>query len=288
MKTQLYIFTVLFSLFLTLDSHASPECGEETAGRNRLSYCIYRSPEANARNVVYYLHGHGGHEAIWGEREDFRMIEKLWANSGKSVPTIIALSFGKHWFLSDEDGWWAKSYFASFTEEAMPLVEAKLGWTVSDRSVFGESMGGFNATQLYLKTQGLFSRAAIVCPAILSLSPQASKKEIEAFINRHQPYGSRKLIEKWQGKMVDSFSKLEVWQRHDPMRLALTMGPSSMPAYIMSEVQDPFAFFEGTNNFVQSLLAQKAPVIWEPISAPTHCTQTPDSIERLASFLVGQ
>ena len=285
-------FRVLSSLILAIllapQAFGAVDCQTGSAGRNSYEACIYTSEGSTSRDVIYYLHGNGGHAGIWGEREDFRKIEQIWKTLGKPAPTVIGISFGKTWFMSDVGGWWAKSYLESFTSEAMPQVEARLGHAVASRIVFGESMGGFNTSQLYLKAAQLFVRAAIVCPAIPGISPQAGYDEVEAYIARHQPYVNRKLVEKWQGKMGDAFPSEEVWSRHDPLSLARAKGPDSIPVYLMSEVQDPFAFFEGASAFREVLKERRVPHYWERIPNATHCTQTPESLERLAKFLVGE
>ena len=278
---------VLIILSFASQAFGSADCGQGSAGRNSYDYCIYNSEGSTSRDVLYYLHGNGGHAGIWGEREDFRKIEQIWKALGKQAPTVIGISFGKTWFMTEDGGWWAKSYLESFRDEAMPQMEARLGRPVASRIVFGESMGGFNTTQLYLKASGLFVRAAIVCPALPGISPQAGYDEVEDYIERHQPYVNRKLVEKWQGKMADAFPSAEVWSRHDPLVLARGKGPDTIPLYLMSEVQDPFAFYEGASAFREVLRERQAPHYWERIPTATHCTQTPESLDRLARFLVG-
>src|SRR5437016_162673 len=108
--------TLLLALFLALPSSASdlltlekaqtrlssvataaPRLLHECGGMGKpvaFKYCIDRTEGSKSTAVLYYLHGLGGNQKSWTEKDNFpSVMRKLWAAQGKDVPAVVTVSF---------------------------------------------------------------------------------------------------------------------------------------------------------------------------------------------------
>jgi pimeloyl-ACP methyl ester carboxylesterase len=262
-------------------------CNSGKVDWNNYAFCIWRHQGSKSTDVVYYFHGNGGDETSWDSPEH-RALYSEWTALGIDSPVVISVSFGNTWFLSEQTGFFSRSYYDSFIDGVISTVEAQLGHPVTTRTLMGESMGGFNAARLYLRAPQLFQRAAVLCPAILTLGPHSSKSDVNAYLARHQPYVRRDLVELWLKKMVKEYPTHDVWLAHDPVAFASITNPKWIPLYLLVDDHDAFGFNEGAFFFRQALITRGAPLESIVIKNGAHCEQSADSIQRLAKFLTAK
>ncbi len=267
------------------DIQLSRTCNNGKVDWNNYGFCIWRHQGSKSTDVVYYFHGNGGDETSW-DTPEHRALYSEWTALGIDAPIVISVSFGTTWFLSEQTGFLSRSYYDSFVDGVVSTVEAQLGHPVTTRTLMGESMGGFNAARLYLRAPQLFQRAAVLCPAILTLGPHSSKPDVSAYLSRHQPYVRRDLVELWLKKMVKEYPTHDVWLAHDPVAFASITNSKWIPLYLLIDDHDAFGFNEGAFFFRQALITRGAPLESVVIKNGAHCEQSADSIQRLAKFLV--
>ncbi|WP_374030278.1 alpha/beta hydrolase-fold protein [Bdellovibrio bacteriovorus] len=190
-------------------------CDSEELQGVRFKYC-YRDPDsANNNDIVYFFHGLNGSEKTWHRQFlGTRTIQDWWELRGYR-PRIVSVSFGPQWLLVNN-----KRYplLPAFTRVIMPYMEKKVGGLKGgQRHIIGQSMGGFNAAEISLKNPGMFSKVALLCPALATISPFASDREIDAYIQRTGAL--RCQVEKMQRISQSVFVDKKDWDDHDPLKL---------------------------------------------------------------------
>lgn len=275
--TSTLILIVNISTAHTASSHT---CGKDIAGGVEYRWCIDR-PLVGNNDVLYYLHGGGGNETSWTTATDNLEIQKEWDFSHSKSPTVITVSFGASWLLTEVAKPDNPALFPIFTDDIMSHLESKLGTPVGKRLLKGESMGGFNASQLWLKKPNSFSRVALVCPGISTIGPYSSKMAIAEFLDRNKPYIDlarvNELLEwtKWE------FPTVQSWVDHDPLALIQNGAKRSAELYVSCGEQDEYGFFEGAGKFSDLASVTGANVKWDPM-AGGHCVSNAKAI---ADFL---
>lgn len=250
---------------------ASQVCGSGVVDSNRYNWCAYG---AASTRVLYYLHGNGESERSWGTAHH-QALERAW---GSQAPAVIAISLGPTWFMT-------RVLADSITRKVIPEIEGRLSLQPKTRLLFGESMGGFNALQLYYFAPNSFSSVAVGCPALLNFTPQASSAEVEAYIHRHSPYVVPALVRKWRDKLLRVFPNARSWAAHDPLQLATGQNQKSVPLFVHAQGADAFGFHEGTEVLVQNLTAARAPVEYHFTAGAPHCQAGHAVQTALAKFL---
>ncbi len=166
--------------------------------------------------------------------------------------------------------------------DLIPFIEKeKLGGIPRKRLLIGESMGGFNATELVLKHPELWQRAAIACPAIVNASPYAGADEIDRYIQRTgaDPQYVHDAIQLSQSVFPDEAS----WETAAPLLLAKTaLGEDTPPLHVSCGDKDQYGFFEGAKAFADQAQENGVDVVWQSVSGG-HCTADPVA---LADFLI--
>lgn len=270
---------LLFSfLSLCIGIFSAEVSARQVCGANRSGFFSEYKWCANlgsAKTVLYYMHGNGGNEQSWAS-PDHQVLENAW---GKDAPTIVTVSFGPTWFLTD-------SLQSTFIQKVIPTIESELRLRPSERVLMGESMGGFNALQVYLKSPQMFSRFVVGCPAVLNFSPYASNTEVDSFVARHTPYVVPKLVYKWRDKLRSTFSSERDWAQHDPLRLAGLVTSAQPDLFMFDDGQDSFGFQEAST-LIQARLKQRgAAVEYHHVPAGGHCQIDPQAQAAMAKFLV--
>lgn len=150
------------------------------------SYCITKTVGSTNQEVLYFFHGGGGSENQWNQMSPAIYAE--WTAMGAQPPVVITISFGEYWLLVDPNGAENSGLLPVFAQAVIPQMEnLALGAPAAKRSLMGLSMGGFNGTQVLAKLPPeTFSRVALVCPALVDLSPFASQQEILEYSVAHK------------------------------------------------------------------------------------------------------
>ncbi len=283
MKTVCCLFasTMMF-LFLGLPAQAMRHvCGTDSVEMLEYDWCIDYDERGRNPDVLYYLHGVGRTPSDWQSNSENIAIQKEWQKRQVAPPTVISVSFGRAWLFSDLAGFFRPAYYPSFVNVIMRTMEAKIGGVRGRRLLKGESMGGFNASQLYLKSGQYFDRVALVCPAIPTIGPFASSEESDAFVARNLGFVDWKLIFGFKFWTFQAFPSQEIWAMHNPLVLAKRLNRHSPPLYVSAGLRDEFGFFEGAAKLVKIARARGVKVTWVPLPVG-HCANDPKT---LAEFL---
>jgi pimeloyl-ACP methyl ester carboxylesterase len=279
------LFLVLFMAFLSLGAQAASPgdhvCGSETIQSVPFNWCIdYGDPSLNS-DFVYYMHSLGGSEENWAAEPQGNLVRDEWKRLGVASPTVISVSFGAAWLLTEVAQPSRPALYGIFVHDIMPLMESKLPAQRGRRLLVGISMGGFNSAQLLTKNGELFDRVAMVCPAIAVVSPHADQAEIDAFVERHKDYINPDLVKgmlKWGRR---EFLTEQDWLDHSPVLLASRLTPKSPVLQISCGDRDEFGFNEGAQAFAQKAMAMGVNTTWELIPGG-HCVM--DTVQ-IARFL---
>lgn len=279
----------LFLLPLLLQSapNARAEERRETCGGSFWSgyrWCVSAPKTPISGAVLYYFHGHGGHPEGWPASGN-EGLQALFDAAGGG-PTVISVSFGKHWFLSEEPGTFSNPKLTTFLEKIVPEAEAALPAPPTSRALLGQSMGGFNAIQGAAKTGDLFRKVAIMCPAQPPLTPFASAAEVEAFVEAGRAYLRPDLPGRWTNYFREDFPTPAVWEKHDPLVLAAKIAASGKPIFLQSDDKDIFGFYPNAVKFRDALKAAGAKLEWHSTPGGWHCVLTKESTQALADFLL--
>lgn len=275
----------LFTLFLALSSLSFGQiienCKSETTPI-RFSYCIYKDSESKNADVLYYMHGKGLSERAWRDPMHYStLIQEEWKAMGYQLPTVVSISFGQVWLMMEKNQSNWSGLFEAVNNLIIPAIETKLGFA-GRRLLIGESMGGFNASQLLLKSKLAFDRVALLCPAIVSISPYSNKEEIESYIARN--HADPELVSMMQTVSRMFLSGPEDWEKTSPLVLAeKNLSPSSPEVYVSCGSIDEFGFFEGAKKFYETAVKNGTKAEWRPLYG-RHCSVDAKSI---ATFLSG-
>lgn len=287
-------FLFLFALIsLSPFANASPNCQEmETPFPNQKGgLCIY--PGSPNGDLLYYLHGRGGHAGLWEEAGFWpEQIRAYWQAHGMPAPTVVAVSLGEEWLLGPKTtapaGFGALEFF---TGRVMPAIESQIGGVKRRRILLGDSMGGFNSLQLGLKTD-LFAKVAALCaPMGADLSPFDSDEAIHEYLRKSSVFRSGKYsLDKLKAifaGMVKSvryfWSSKEEFEGSDPVPLARRLkAPLSTKFYLAVGYFDRFTAYEGNEALAAALKASGTSVDWRP-QWGDHCAV---DIPSLSEFLV--
>lgn len=277
---------LLLLALATQQAFAAPatptRCASGTAGGQAYRWCSFTPKSPRPRTVAYYLHGNGGSEKDSPLPGIAELEAKVKAKGG-ALPTIITISFGPTWFLGTHGGVYSPGLLPALTE-AGRQVEGALGIPANpERWVLGESMGGFNALQLYFHRPKDFTRVVAYCPAVLPFSPFAPQGTVDAFLARHAPYVVAKLVNKWRDKLASAYPSQKIWEAHDPLLLA-AKAPAT-PLFMGAQGRDAFAFHEASQKLEQTLRSAGAKITWQFLPAAAHCEYSAGALDSLANFL---
>lgn len=184
--TQVHFLIVSMLLVVAPFARAelTEDCGEKSTPAISYKYCITKFTKSSSDEVLVLLHGGGGDEHEW--KDYYLPISQAWDAEGTDAPIIITVSFGDLWLLVEANSAPQSGRLNLFRDQILPELELKaLGHTPKRRLLAGASMGGFNAVQVLSHfPPGSFARAAILCPAVIDISPWASENEREAFVRK--------------------------------------------------------------------------------------------------------
>lgn len=278
------VLGILFTFFfaapaLATDSPASDpvECHEQKFPV-KWAFCIYAGEDSGER-VVYFFHGLGHSEKTWGEKRGVgALLRDQWQLDGKKRPTVITVSFGPQWFIASRNGSKYGGLLEAFPVLVIPTVEAKLAKAPEERVLIGESMGGFNATQVAFKLPKLFARISMLCPPITEIGPFADEATITKFIE--ETGATRELVEGAAKLSQAFFPTQEAWDAAAPLNLvAKADAKTTPPLQVTCGNRDEYGFYPGSRKFALIARERGLDVQWRSLLAG-HCAMDAKSTAR--------
>jgi pimeloyl-ACP methyl ester carboxylesterase len=282
LKPRIFLFVVSCLIgsttFAQVNVAAIQECAEQTFDDQKFDYCVYPTVDPKNHDLLIHFHGLAGSALSWQNEErnadTRREIEAL----GKSVPTVVSISFGDLWLLTDIKDHGDK--YNLFKNKILPFLEGKAGFKKDGRLLLmGESMGGFNALQLYLKDPQIFSRYMILCPALSQLNPWSSDEDVANFIDRTGASSFR--VEFYMQVAKYNFSNMDEWNTNNPLYLAKNHTSGLPPIYLSGDEHDQYGFYEGDKILYDLLTTRATEHKWNTIDG-RHCQIDPKGV---AQFL---
>jgi pimeloyl-ACP methyl ester carboxylesterase len=244
-------------------------------------YCYRNLDTTNNQDIIYFFHGLDGDEQTWFKQYLGTLIIQKWWKHWGYRPRIVTVSFGPEWLLVNNQRF---PLLPLFTNKIMPYLESKMGGLGKGRRhLIGQSMGGFNAAEVSLKSPGLFSRVALLCPAISTIGPFSSDREIDNYITRTG--ATRDLVESMLKISRAVFLNQEDWLNHDPLVLIKKYHARNKSRfYITIGQHDEYGFQEGAKMFYFLAKMQAFFTNWLPVPGG-HCNF---SRKGTAQFIIGE
>jgi enterochelin esterase-like enzyme len=255
------------------------DCAKEE-GTSPWSYCITKVPGSLSKEVIYHFHGRNGDATWWNDKSYHTgKVHQEWLKTGKEVPTVISISFGKLWMLTRTKK--ETDLIDFFVNKVMPKVESKLSFQPRSRKLIGISMGAVNSIFASLHHPKLFTGAAILC------SPLPNVSHHDNFSTLYDYFKSTSISIKRTGfKYYFSwkfFKTKEVWSLNNPVTILKNKKFDFLPEfYITCGKKDDWDCMDGSEAFAKSLKDNGHKVDWRPREGG-HCDIDYPS---LASFLV--
>ena len=279
MKIQLLLLLLCLPTFAHAEAQFEHTCFDLNITTGR--YCIDKQVNSKSHDLIYTMHPKGSNAEYWQNGKLGNGIKSIWLQKKHDAPTVVTISFGKIWLLTNKNSRDISGLLDTFVNFVMPEVERKIGIKNPNRILLAESMGGFSAAELIMAHPELFSRAAMICPALSTVSPYESIFTYYSFY-KNTPVTIKKLFEIFFISRK-YFSSLEEWKVGSPLSLAdKKLGPSTPPLYISVGDQDEYGFYDGANAFALIAKNKKvSAVVWHPLKGG-HCVYDLPSI---ANFL---
>jgi pimeloyl-ACP methyl ester carboxylesterase len=262
-------------------SSSTNDCGEDTTDGISWSYCITKTKESKNPDVAYFLHGIYGSEYEW-VKQNSEVVDQ-WEKTKQDPPTVVSISFGNVWFLVPHQYVTQESaYMETLMNSILPLLEKKIGGLTGRRMLIGRSMGGFNATELFLMYPKSFERVALICPVLAKISPFADDEAYDDFIEKSG--GVAQYVNFARETAKNLFKDEASWIATDPFHLApVALGPSFPKLYVSIGDADEFGISQDVEFFAQIAKTKRVPSVeWHSVHAG-HCSFDPVA---LANFLV--
>jgi S-formylglutathione hydrolase FrmB len=262
-------------------AHALPatneNCGSFEMGAEG-TYCITTTDGSQNPDVLYFFHGRKQGEHAWLKSKWTAQTREKW---GVDAPAIVTVSFGGNWLLVEKNSRERSGLYNVFANRVLPFMENQIQMfspqSMGQRFLMGESMGGYNAVQMYLRNHQFFAKAALVCPAISTVSPFAGVKASWRYIKRT----GASFLKVFIGHMVTRLfmPDQQAWEQNDPLVLAQNMNEEYPPIFLSVGSEDSYGFQEGTARFVEIAKEKGVHVTWEPTKGG-HCSFSPSSVAK--------
>lgn len=284
MRSLGFGLALLFISYTSISSAAFKDysCDTQTLAGIEFQYCLNHPDRTKSKDIVYFLHGlHGSERTFFVQTQGTVLMANHWQRQGYE-PTVVTVSFGDVWLLVNNNKFQLLPFFAN---QIMPFLEQKVGGLQGGRRLLmGQSMGGLNAIEASLQIPGAFSKVALMCPAITTVGPFASRKEIADYIKRTG--ASPMYVQLALDISRQVFENQADWDNHDPMKL-LDKFPANVqkPKFFVSTgTRDEFGFQEGSEIFVLKALEKSYEAQWAPVPGG-HCV-----FDRIATanFIMGE
>lgn len=274
MKAVIAAIWILWSVPSVPAAHAAgdgtelrQDCYRANEGGQRYTYCVHSvTPSVNA-DVVYYLHGANGDAESWANGDHFREMYDTW---GTQAPTVVSVSYGPHWLLAERNPSRYSGLLTHFVQTVIPSIERERALKPARRHLAGASMGGFNASQLYLKNPELFSKVALLCPALAEIGPFSGDAAIDAYVARTG--ANRGMLDNSLYLTRLFFPNRAAWASADPLPVAQARVKAGYPDLLVTiGLQDDYGFFEGSSKFVDAVKAKGAKATYVSVQGK-HCS----------------
>jgi pimeloyl-ACP methyl ester carboxylesterase len=251
-------------------------------GQRPWRYCLTPGDGAARDSLVYYFHGGNGDEYGWIDPTGYgETLRKIWKARGQGSPTVVAVSFGPLWLLTEKNSRPLSGLMGVMNDEILPYVEKNLlEKPPKERILLGESMGGFNAAVLGLREPRKFSKLALVCPGVGIGADGTSDVESYVRVTGASPWYARRLFS--LGEMF--FDSREAVARQSPLEILRKMDAKANPnlrVFLSCGRDDEYGFFKSSRNFAETAEKRGLRATWRPVDGG-HCSL--DS-EALAGFL---
>lgn len=277
-----FIFTLIFSHHINAQDF-SPVC-DTVKTSVAWNYCFSSGAGKNSHKLIIHFHGGGLNEKDWFSSNSYaEQIRQYWKENGIDAPSVVSISFGPMWLLSTQSSLPQSGLYEVFKNEVFPFIENKLmSSQANDRFFIGESMGAFNAGTFALQNTTLFSKVALLCPA-LGLESDELIKDINSYINLT---GANPAYAQYLFKIRDQyFTSQKQANAVSPLTLIRNLSPNkNAPKFFLScGDKDQYGFFYGANTFVKLAISRGFENVWNPIASGEHCSVDTDA---LAKFLL--
>ena len=247
---------------------------ERRRGRG-FSISIYRPLDWRKNpDLLYYFHGAGQSDRSWPHWSFARDFYAACRRQGLVPPTVVSISFGHLWLLTEDGQTRGRGLLRRFLEEALPEAERAAG-APRFRFAWGMSMGGFNLMELLVRRPELWHAAALSSPAIPTLGPLSAEGELADYLGRTR--AGRWRI-RWMFDFVrPHFPDAEQWRLHDPLALA-SRARVLPPILIEVGDKDEWGFFEGAERLHAALVKRGADVVFRLRAGGAHCDIDSDAV----------
>lgn len=224
-------------------------------------YCVHKYAGNNPA-ILYYVHSYTDSHYGWMKgytADSTTHLYRLQALLGENSPTVVVISYVHRiqdsWMLSANDYKSQPPHLATvkhFTTQAMPLIEKRFRLK-GPRTVYGFSMGGFNAAQLCLNAPHLWSKC-IIQNALLVMCDPFSKPEWTRFFCL-------------PGFLIRKQFTPEEWKENDPLMRVEQIDATKLPKILVTNArEDQFNLYEAGRHFALQLEGRGARVKWHPIN----------------------
>lgn len=280
-------------LSLAVIDHASADvvCGQDraTAGTYTWPYtwCIDKVDGSTNNDEIVYFHGLTGNEKSWQTGARPMAVRKSWASHGVQQPTVISISFGQIYVLTNivDDQKQRPALLPLVLNTILPTLEARAGGLHGERILWGESMGGLNSAEVMFAAPEMFSRVALLCAAFGTVGPFSSQADLDAFFARSGPWVQRGVLQSIFKWARTEYQTPENYQAHDPLRLIQSTTRALPPMLVQVDGKDDLGFTEGDTLFANTAKERGYQVDFLTVSDGGHCGQTDESIAAIAEFL---
>ena len=243
------------------------------------AYCITKTIGSTNPDVLFEFHGIGEDEHAWINNNRDILIRDAWHSQRLQPPTVVSVSFGNVWLLAQKNAEPQSGLFEIFRDIVYPKIWQKLGPIHGHKILLGASMGGFNASQIYLKLPHYFDRYVLICPIIADISPFSSSALMSQYISQTHAAPFRVYLMMDVAKTY--FSDEKSYDTAYPLQLAKkVLNASYPPIYLSCSYEDPYGIFTSVRAFKNLAVNRGIQVGWRATHGP-HCTIDDNEVARV-------
>lgn len=246
------------------------------------SFCINTVQGSKNHDLLYHFHGRNGDATWWNDQNCYSgKLQAAWKEKGQDTPTVVTVSFGKLWLLTEPTDHNSNALHEIFLKNVMPRIEKEITGSIAKRMVVGESMGGLNALMTGLKSDSPFSKVAALCAPLATVSPYASIFDIYHYIMNSSTSIKRAFMMLYFSRKL--YPDETTWKNNDPVQTSQSYrSHSGTFFYVTCGAKDTWGCMDGSQEVVKNLKASNTQVEWVPRPGG-HCDIDTQS---LAEFLI--
>jgi len=227
------------------------ECADYDDPVSPWRVCITRTIGSESKDVLFYFHGYSNDQCAWlaaarpGSAYRAEVV-RWWEENGRQAPIVVVFSIGRRFLLTPGGGRYPVSWFV---ESVLPVIRKKLGPKRGKYIIWGTSMGGQNALQLYLRYPALWDKAILNSPLIPVCDPYAEDRGAACILGTaapQVPFLTRESL----NMIREFYPAREAWAAADPLKAGpRLLNPEYPPLLIEVGASDEFGFYPGTDTF---------------------------------------